>query len=99
MLLQAQKVEFISVNDADTTLENISFKKLPKLLAKDSLIADTLATPAKWMVKLSKKLTKEQRQDSNIYIFFCPSEKDSLKAFLPLSGKYGYVLFDRNNFV
>jgi len=94
VLLQAQKVEFISVNGADTTLENITFKRLPKLLVKDSLTADTLANPAKWMIKLQKKLTKQQRQDSNIYIFFCPSSKDSLKAFLPLSGKYGYVLFD-----
>ncbi|NJO89060.1 MAG: hypothetical protein HC831_08960 [Chloroflexia bacterium] len=94
VLLQAQEVKFISVNQADTSLQNINFKRLSKLLEKDSLTADTLATPTKWMLKLQKKLSKQQRQDSNIYIFFCPSEKDSLKAFLPLSGKYGYVLFD-----
>jgi len=94
VLLQAQKVEFISVNSADTTLQNITFKQLPKLLQKDTLTADTLATPAKWMVKLQKKLTKQQRQDSNIYIFFCHKPQDSVTAFLPLSGKYGYVLFD-----
>ena len=69
VLLQAQEVEFISVNEADTTLENISFKRLPKFLEKDSLTADTLVTPAKWMLKLNKKLNKEQRSDSNIYIF------------------------------
>jgi len=94
VLLQAQEVKFISVNKADTTLENITFKRLPKLLEKDSLTADTLLQPARWMLKLQKKLTKKQRQDSNIYIFFCPSESDSVKAFLPLSGKYAYVLFD-----
>lgn len=94
VLLQAQKVEFISVNNADTTLENIIFKKLPKLLEKDSLTADTLTTPAKWMLKLNKKLSKQQQADSNIYIFFCHNPQDSVTAFLPLSGKYGYVLFD-----
>ena len=94
VLLQAQKVEFISVNKADTTLENITYKSLQKHLLKDTLTSDTLAAPAKWMVKLQKKLSKKQRQDSNIYIFFCPSSQDSLKAFLSLSGKYGYVLFD-----
>jgi len=94
VLLQAQEVKFISVNSSIDTLENISFKRLPKLLASDTLRPNTLSTPAKWMLKLGKKLSKQQRQDSNIYIFFIPSAKDSLKAYLPLSGKYGYVLFD-----
>ncbi len=94
MLLQAQEVKFISVNSSVDSLENLSFKRLPKLLEKDSITTDTLAEPAKWMVKLQRKLSKQQRQDSNIYIFFCSSETDSITAFLPLSGKYGYVLFD-----
>ncbi len=94
VLLQAQEVKFISVNEADTTFENITFKKLPKLLQKDTLTADALAAPAKWMLKFQKKLSKQQRSDSNIYIFFCHHPQDSLTAFLPLSGKYGYVLFD-----
>ena len=94
LLLQAQEVKFISVNGADTSLQNISFKRLSKLLQKDTLTADTLTTSAKWMLKLNKKLSKKQRQDSNIYIFFCPTSQDSATAFLPLSGKYGYVIFD-----
>jgi hypothetical protein len=63
-------VKFISVNFSVDSLENITFKKLPKLLQKDSLTDDTLTNPTKWMVKLSKKLTRKQRQDSNIYMFF-----------------------------
>jgi predicted chitinase len=94
VLLQAQEVKFISVNEADTSLENITFKRLPKLLQKGTLRPDTLTAPAKWMLKLQKKLSKQQHQDFNIYIFFCPSAEDSVKAFLPISGKYGYVLFD-----
>jgi len=65
--LQAQEVKFISVNHAVDSLENISFKRLPKLLAKETLRPDTLTTPAKWMIKLNKKLAREQRRDSNIY--------------------------------
>ena len=94
LFLQAQQVKFISVNQAVDTFENITFKRLPKLLAKDSIMADTLEEPTKWMVKLSKKLTSKQQKDSNIYIFFVPDRKDSARVFLPLSGKYGYVIFD-----
>jgi hypothetical protein len=92
-LVNAQEVKFISVNAADTTLEEISFKRLPKLLAKDSITSDTLQ-PVRWMQKLPRKLSCKQRKDSNIYIFFIPSAKDSISVYLPLSGKYGYVLFD-----
>jgi hypothetical protein len=94
LLLQAQEVKFISVNTSVDTFENINFKRLPKLLAKDSITADTLTEPAKWMVKLSRKLSCKQRKDSNIYIFFVPNQKDSARVYLPLSGKYGYVIFD-----
>jgi hypothetical protein len=103
VLVQAQEIKLVSVNGAlqNTTLpdsitisKEIHFKNFYKYYSPDSTRPDTLTTPYKWMVKLTKKLTRKERKDNNIYIFFVPLADSATGGFLPITGKYGYIYVD-----
>jgi hypothetical protein len=95
LLVQSQQVKFVSVNGAVDSLQHqITVKNLYKNFSPDSLPSDTLDNFYRWMRKSIRKLDRHQRKDSNIYIFFCPSSKDSVRGYFPISGKYGFIYVD-----